>query len=74
MVIQLKLIGRADPADIGTLLPALTEAATRCDVDHTRIAATLEWVQYRKNFRAPVMVRPFQSTPQESNGHVGPLA
>jgi hypothetical protein len=74
LVIQLKLIGRADPADIGTLLPALTEAATRCDVDHTRIAATLEWVQYRKNFRAPVMVRPFQTTPQESNGHDGPLA
>jgi hypothetical protein len=74
LVIQLKLIGRADPADIGTLLPALTEAATRCDVDHTRIAATLEWVQYRKNFRAPVMVRPFQTTPQESNGHEGPLA
>ena len=31
-------------------------------------------MQYRKNFRAPVMVRPFQSTPQESNGHEGPLA
>ncbi len=53
LVIQLKLIGRADPADIGTLLPALTEAANRCDVDHTRLAATLEWVQYRKNFRVP---------------------
>ena len=74
LVIQLKLIGRADPADIGTLLPALTEAANRCDVDHTRLAATLEWVQYRKNFRSPVMVRPFQSTPQDSNGHEGPLA
>jgi hypothetical protein len=74
LVIQLKLIGRADPADIGTLLPALTEAAARCDVDHTRLAATLEWVQYRKNFRAAVMVRPFQSTPQDANGHDGPLA
>jgi hypothetical protein len=73
LVIQLKLIGRADPADIGMLLPALTEAAARCDVDHTRLAATLEWVQYRKNFRAPVMVRPFQKTPQDVNGH-GPLA
>jgi hypothetical protein len=74
LVIQLKLIGRADPADIGTLLPALTEAAARVDVDHTRLAATLEWVQYRKNFRAPVMVRPFRSTPEGSNGHDGPLA
>jgi hypothetical protein len=74
LVIQLKLIGRADPADIGTLLPALTEAANRCDVDHTRLAATLEWVQYRKNFRAPVMVRPFRSTPEDTNGHDGPLA
>ena len=34
MVIQLKLIGRADPADIATLLPALTEAATRVDVGY----------------------------------------
>ncbi len=73
MVIQLKLIGRADPADIGTLLPALTEAAARVDVDHTRLAATLEWVQYRKNFRAPVMVRPFRSTLQDAQ-HDGPLA
>src|SRR5215211_6082462 len=74
MVIQLKLIGRADPADIGTLLPALTEAATRVDVDHTRLAATLEWVQYRKNFRAPVMVRPFRSSPENGTDHDGPLA
>jgi hypothetical protein len=74
LVIQLKLIGRADPADIATLLPALTEAATRVDVDHTRLAATLEWVQYRKNFRAPVMVRPFRRTPDSSNGVEGPLA
>jgi hypothetical protein len=74
LVIQLKLIGRADPADIATLLPALTEAAARVDVDHTRLAATLEWVQYRKNFRAAVMVRPFRSTPDSSNGHGGPLA
>jgi hypothetical protein len=74
LVIQLKLIGRADPADLGTLLPALTEAAARCEVDHTRLAATLEWVQYRKNFRAPVMVRPFRATPGDTNGHHGPLA
>jgi hypothetical protein len=74
MVIQLKLIGRADPADLGTLLPALTEAAARCDVDHTRIAATLEWVQYRKNFRAAVMVRPFHRTPEDGGRQDGPLA
>jgi hypothetical protein len=74
LVIQLKLIGRADPADIGTLLPALTEAAARVDVDHTRLAATLEWVQYRKNFRAPVMVRPFRSSPENGTDHDGPLA
>ena len=74
MVIQLKLIGRADPADLATLLPALTEAAARCEVDHTRLAATLEWVQYRKNFRAPVMVRPFQHTPGDDTGDHDPLA
>jgi len=74
LVIQLKLIGRADPADIGMLLPALTEAAARVDVDHTRLAATLEWVQYRKNFRAPVMVRPFRASPAQAADHDGPLA
>jgi hypothetical protein len=60
VIIQLRSIGRAAPDDLGALLPALAEAATRVDLDHSRLAAVLDWVQYRKNFRAPVMVRPFR--------------
>jgi hypothetical protein len=44
-------------------VPALTEAAQEVDLDHSRLAAVLDWVQYRRNFRAPVMVRPFGRTP-----------
>ena len=60
MIIQVRSIGRAAPNELATLLPALAEAADRVALDHSRLAAVLDWVQYRKNFRAPVMVRPFR--------------
>jgi hypothetical protein len=63
VVIQLSCIGRARPADLQAILPALAEAAEVVDLDHSRIAAVLDWVQYRRNFRAPVMVRPFGRIP-----------
>ena len=59
MVIQLHSVERAAPADLAAILPALTEAAQTVSLDHCRLAACLDWVQYRRNFRAPVMVRPF---------------
>ncbi len=59
MVIQLNCVGRAEPADLGSILPALAQAASSVDVEHSRLNAVLDWVQYRRNFRAPVMVRPF---------------
>jgi len=70
VVIQLSCIGRADPNDLRSILPALAEAAEVVDLDHSRLAAVLDWVQYRRNFRAAVMVRPFgrePSTTRESN-------
>jgi hypothetical protein len=63
-VIQLSCIGRAKPGDLQMIPPALAEAAEAVDLDHSRLAAVLDWVQYRKNFRAPVMVRPFGRQPQ----------
>jgi hypothetical protein len=63
VVIQLSCIGRAQPSDLQTILPALAEAAEAVDVDHARLAACLDWVQYKKNFRAAVMVRPFGREP-----------
>ena len=59
MIIQLRSIGRAEPDDLAAILPTLSEAAAAVDLDHSRLAVVLDWVQYRKNFRAPVMVRPF---------------
>ncbi len=75
MVIQLSCIGRAKPEDLSSILPAIAEAAAVVDVDHSRLAAVLDWVQYRKNFRAPVMVRPFGRDRKEHRGWAdGPLA
>ena len=70
MLIQLNCVGRAEPADLAVIAPAIAEAAAAVDLDHARLAAVLDWVQYRKNFRAPVMVRPFGAEPAET----GPLA
>ncbi|WP_320669500.1 hypothetical protein [Patulibacter defluvii] len=72
-MIQLSCIGRARPSDLRSVLPALAEAAEAVDLDHSRLAAVLDWVQYRRNFRAPVMVRPFGRTPGAGHGD-GPLA
>jgi hypothetical protein len=75
VVIQLSCIGRAQPSDLSAILPALAEAAEAVDLDHSRLAAVLDWVQYRRNFRAPVMVRPFGRGPgQDIDAQDGPLA
>ena len=41
MVIQLNCIGKAQPADLTAILPALAEAAAAVDLDHSRLAAVL---------------------------------
>jgi len=75
MVIQHSCIGRAAPQDLRDILPAIAEAAASVDVDHARLAAVLDWVQYRRNFRAPVMVRPFGREAGDATGPAhGPLA
>ncbi len=75
VVIQLGCIGRAQPDDLRTILPALAAAAEAVDLDHSRLAAVLDWVQYRHNFRAPVMVRPFGRDPARNRaGGELPLA
>jgi hypothetical protein len=75
VVIQLNCVGRAQPSDLQAILPALAEAADAVDLDHSRLGAVLDWVQYRRNFRAPVMVRPFGRLPgQQRDPGDGPLA
>jgi putative S-adenosyl-L-methionine-dependent methyltransferase len=68
VIIQLRSIGRAEPDDLAAILPTLSEAAEAVDLDHSRIAVVLDWVQYRKNFRAPVMVRPFVGSTRDGRG------
>jgi hypothetical protein len=70
--IQLRCVGRAEPQDLQEILPALAQAADAVDLDHSRLAVVLDWVQYRHNFRAPVMVRPFGREPGSADE--GPLA
>lgn len=75
MLIQLSSIGRADPEDLRSVLPALAAAAEAVELPHARLAAVLDWVQYRRNFRAPVMVRPFGRDPHQArDGADLPLA
>jgi hypothetical protein len=78
VVIQLSCIGRGDPRDLQAIVPALAEAAAAVDLDHSRLAAVLDWVQYRRNFRTPVMVRPFgrrlSSSDHSQVAKDGPLA
>lgn len=66
VIIQLNSIGRHSPEDLRAILPALAEAAAAVDLPHARLAAVLDWVQYRRNFRAPVMVRPFGREPTQA--------
>lgn len=74
-MIHLSCIGRAAPNDLQTILPALAQAAEAVELDHSRLAAVLDWVQYRRNFRAPVMVRPFGREPgAKRNSRELPLA
>ena len=74
MVIQLSCIGRAEPEDLAAVLPAIAAAADAVELDHSRLAAVLDWVQYRRNFRAPVMVRPFGRDGAVHAQRPGPLA
>jgi len=75
VVIHLNCVGRARPADLQAILPALAEAAETVEIDHSRVAAVLDWVQYRRNFRAPVMVRPFAGVAgDEATASDAPLA
>ena len=74
MLIQVNSIGRAEPGDVGPIVPALAAAADAVDLPHSRLAAVLDWVQYRRNFRAPVMVRAFGREAGQVLERGGPLA
>ncbi len=51
MVIQLSCIGRATPSDLQGILPAIAAAAAAVELDHSRLAAVLDWVRGRSSSR-----------------------
>jgi hypothetical protein len=61
MVISLNCLGRAEPDELQSVLPALAEVAERVDVPQARLGVVLDWVQYRRNLRDPVAVRRFHA-------------
>jgi hypothetical protein len=61
MVISLNCLGRSRPDDLQAVLPALAEVAERVEVPQARLGVVLDWVQYRRNFREPVVVRRFHA-------------
>jgi hypothetical protein len=61
VVISLNCLGRAEADDLQSVLPALAEVAERVEVPQARLGVVLDWVQYRRSFRDPVVVRRFLS-------------
>jgi hypothetical protein len=53
VIIQLRSIGRAEPDDLAAILPTLSEAAAAVDLDHSRIAVMLDWVQSARTSARP---------------------
>ena len=60
-MISLNCLGRAEADDLQSVLPALAEVAERVEVPQARLGVVLDWVQYRRSFRDPVVVRRFLS-------------
>jgi hypothetical protein len=57
MLIQVNALHRS--VDIGAVVSAICTETSQRSVDPNRVLVTLDWLQYRKNFRAPIAVRPF---------------
>src|SRR6266545_2768836 len=73
MLIRLNALGRATPADLEPILPALAEASQGVDLDIGRLTVLLDWVQYRKNFRERVVARPFLDLDGNPGGTESPI-
>jgi hypothetical protein len=62
VLIHVNCMGRVRPSEIGPILAAVGEAVEQSEVDDERLIVTLDWVQYRRSFRDPVIVRRFLPT------------
>jgi hypothetical protein len=72
MLIHLNCLSRAEPAELAPILPALADAVHGNGLDPDRLHAVLDWVQYRNNFREPVVARPFAAAPDSAADGEGP--
>ncbi len=54
MLVQLNYLRNHRAVDVGPLLAALCEEVERSAIDPAHLKVTLDWLQYKKNFRPPV--------------------
>jgi hypothetical protein len=59
MLIHVNCLGRATPADVGPTLAAVADAVAVSELDPDRLIVSLDWVQYKRNFREPVTLKRF---------------
>jgi hypothetical protein len=65
VLIHVNCLGRGGPNEIGPILSAVADAVEHSEVDADRLIVSLDWVQYKRNFRDPVTVRRFLPTDGE---------
>jgi hypothetical protein len=72
VLIHVNCLGRAKPSELAPILTAVGEAVEDGESDPDRLVVTLDWVQYKRNFRDPVTVRRF--LPVDGDGPSAELA
>jgi hypothetical protein len=60
MLVQVNYLRNYKSVDVGPLIAALCAELDRHPVDPQRLLVTLDWLQYRNNFRVPVAALPYQ--------------
>ena len=67
MLVQVNYLRNHKSVDVGPFLSALCEEIERAGVDPTHLLITLDWLQYRNNFRLAVDPRRYLLSLDEPN-------
>ncbi len=65
MLIHVNCLGRAGSADVGSVLTAVSGVLEGSAIPPERLIINLDWVQYKRNFREPIVLRRFLPTDGE---------
>src|SRR5262245_16960036 len=66
MLIHVNCLGRTTSAEVGPTLAAVSEAVEESGIDPDHLVVSLDWVQYKRNFREPIVLRRF--VPSDEDG------